>query len=257
MKSKLQPLVDGDILVYRCGLASKEPEPLSYTLHSVKETLSGILSAFEAPETAQVFLQGQHNYRDRVATILPYKGNRDPSKRPIYFDEIRLYLQEYWGAQLCHGRETDDMLGITQYAHKDKSTCIVSIDKDLMMIPGYHYNWVKKELEYVTMQQANIHFFMQALMGDRTDNIQGIPKVGVKTAEKILATTDYTWNEMYLRVQQEYRNKFGSEWLKHFHENLTLLWIQRKAWENYDGSRIEHEEDEDTSVPSVSGVEHE
>lgn len=43
MKSKLVPVIDSDIIVYRCGLVDKEQtEPLSYTLHTVKQAVGGI-----------------------------------------------------------------------------------------------------------------------------------------------------------------------------------------------------------------------
>lgn len=239
-KYKLVPLVDADIIIYRCGLADRtQTEPLSYTLHTVKQTVEGILSDFESTQRARVLLQGKGNYRNHVATIQPYKGNRDPSKRPIYFDEIREYLVEYQGAELINGMETDDALGIEQWKNKDRSTCIVTIDKDLDCIPGWHYNYVKREMYYVDLPTANRKFWTQVLTGDTTDNIQGIPKVGPKTAEKILDKTDGTWAGMHIAVMQAYKDKFGSEAYKHFHETATLIWIQREEGINYDGSKID------------------
>src|SRR5690606_12181687 len=138
-----------------------------------KLQLQSILDVFEPSERTRVFLQGSGNFRDRVATIQPYKGNRDPNNRPRYFEEIRQYLLDFHGAELVEGMETDDACGIEQWKNKDRSTCIVSIDKDLLMIPGYHYNYVKKELQYVTLAQANRRFWLQVLTGDSTDNIRG------------------------------------------------------------------------------------
>ena len=243
MKSKLVPIIDADSIIYRCGFASDgnkdadgNPEPLSYCLHSVKESITRILDVFEPSERTRILLQGGGNYRDRVATILPYKGNRDPSKRPVYYDEMREYLQEYFGAELITGMETDDACGIEQWVNKDRSTCIVTIDKDLDMIPGWHYNYVKQEMYYVDLATANKKFWLQVLTGDQTDNIQGIPKVGPKTAEKILHGVD-GWTDMYNTVAREYKNRGLT--IKHFHENATLLWMQREYMINYDGSKIE------------------
>jgi len=117
--------------------------------------VKSILSKFSEDSTYRIFLQGGGNYRDRIATIQPYKGNRDPSARPKYFDEIRSYLVDFWGAEVITGMETDDACGIEQWKHKDRSTCIVSLDKDLDNIPGWHYNYVKDEFYYVTLAQAN------------------------------------------------------------------------------------------------------
>lgn len=289
MKSKLIPIVDADIIVYRCGLAdASQTEPLNYTLYSVKQTLEGILDNFEPSDRTRVLLQGKGNYRDRVATVLEYKGNRDPSKRPQYYSEIREYLVDYKGGEIVDGMETDDAIGIEQWANKDRSTCIVSIDKDLDTIPGWHFNWVTNELYYVDLATANRKFWTQVLTGDSTDNILGcgtqVEKVyksgkkigqsrltrdgiGPKTAEDIIAKTDGSWAEMHNAVLREYEKKFGQDARRLFHENATLLWIQRELFVNYDGSLIGSEvseEDEspqgadaDTSVSELSSVEHE
>ena len=274
MKSKLVPIVDADIIVYRCGLADKEQtEPLSYTLNSVKSTLESILDNFEPSDRTRVLLQGRGNYRDRVATVLPYKGNRDPNARPQYYDEIREYLVSYKGAEIINGKETDDEVGTEQWGWKDRSTCIVSIDKDLDCVPGWHYNWVKNELYYVDLPTANKHYWAQVLTGDRTDNILGCGKqvekvyksgkkigqayvtrdgVGPKEAEEILAKTDGTWLEMHKAVFKEYQKIYGSDAARVFHENATLLWIQREHMINYNGEPIGKEEGREEDEESLS-----
>lgn len=243
MKSKLVPIVDVDSVVYRCGYASDSnkdtdgnviQEPLSYCLSSVKSSVASIMDVFEPSERSRIFLQGGGNYRNTLATIQPYKGNRDSSKRPTWYDEIREYLIEYCGAELITGMETDDACGIEQWKNKDRSTCIVSIDKDLDMIPGWHYNFVKQEMYYVTLAEANKKFWLQALTGDTTDNIRGIPKVGIKTAEKILSGIT-GWTDMAATVMKTYADKGIAD---EFHENATLLWIQRENMINYNGETI-------------------
>lgn len=244
MKSKLVPIVDADSMVYRCGFASDSSkdehgnpidEPLENCLHSVKLQIRGVLSKFELSESARILLQGPGNYRDRIATIQPYKGNRDPNARPRYYEEIRQYLQDFWGAEVISGMETDDACGIEQWRHKDRSTCIVSLDKDLDNIPGWHYNYVKDEFYYVTLAQANYNFWKQVLTGDSTDFVRGIPKVGPKTAEKILAGKE-AWTDQYAAVKAAYASK-GIE--HEFWENATLVWIQREEGINFDGRPIE------------------
>lgn len=233
--SNLTPLIDGDIIVYRVGFANREGEPLSYTLQSVKTVLDSIYSRF--PVDRKVYLTGKGNYRDTLATIKVYKGNRDPNNKPEYYDEIRQYLMDYHGAELIEGMEADDKMGIEQWKRKDRGTVIVGIDKDMKCIPGYHYNWVKDLFEYQTLADANRMFWTQVVTGDTTDNIQGIPGVGAKGAEKILAGTDGTWTDMYSRVLQAYESKLGAEGMAAFHENASLLWIQREEGLNYDGKQ--------------------
>ena len=56
-----------------------------------------------------------------------------------------------------------------------------------------HYNYQKAEFLHTSPEQANLFLWKQVLMGDSTDNIPGIPGVGVNTAEKLLKdrTKDY------------------------------------------------------------------
>ena len=69
------------------------------------------------------------------------------------------------------------------------------IDKDLLQIPGNHYNFNKKTHRFVSDDEAHKLLMIQCLTGDRTDNIPGIKGIGPKKAEKILegVNTDVMW----------------------------------------------------------------
>jgi 5'-3' exonuclease len=251
MTAPTKVAIDADIIVYRCGFASKDDEPLEYCLHSVKTTLDRITEQFPNLEECRVLLTGKGNYRDKVAVTKPYKGNRDPNNKPRFYDEIREYLTDYQGAEVIEGMEADDAMGMYQWGHKDKSTCIATIDKDLNCIPGWHYNFVKEEMYYVTLAEANRCFWMQMLTGDTTDNIQGVPKCGPKTAAKILDTTDGSWTEMYARVLQEYERAYPDNPHEVFKEMGTLLWIMRERNKNFDGTPIWEEPDGEEESPEA------
>lgn len=255
------PIVDGDMLVYRIGFAAGDSEPVEYALHSVKTVLTGIWDRYGSD--GPVFLSGEGNYRNNVATIRPYKGNRAGADKPFYYHEIREYLITQHNAQIVNGMESDDACSILQWNDKDRRTIIVHQDKDINNTPGWHFNPVKQEEYYITLQQANQNFWMQVLTGDITDNIQGIPKVGPVTAAKILAGKE-DWYAMHHAALHAYKEKGFTE--QDFHENATLVWIQRDEWKNYDGSDIreygnkENQEEgrnsENTTISSVPGVEH-
>lgn len=238
MSRHLAPLVDADIITYRCGFAVKEDEPVEYALQTVKTALENILSNFPDAPYHKLYLTGGGNYREKVAITKPYKGNRDPANKPFYYKEIRDYLRDRHDAILVDDMEADDMLGIEQWKNKDRSTVICSIDKDLLCIPGYHYNFVKQELQYVPLAEANKNFWKQVVMGDPTDNIVGLPKYGVKAAEKIISSTDGSWMEMYTRVLQEYEAVYRDEGAAKFKEMATLVWILREPFKNFDGTDI-------------------
>ena len=68
-------------------------EPLENALANAKKMIAAANSATEA-DTYRVFISGKTNYRDDIATVLPYKGNRDPDHKPKWYQEIKDYLVE-------------------------------------------------------------------------------------------------------------------------------------------------------------------
>ncbi len=98
----------------------------------------------------------------------------------------------------------------------------MSIDKDLDMIRGWHYNFVKDKKYLIEDHDAIKHFYTQILTGDRVDNIIGLKGVGPKKAEKILEDC-VTEEDMYKAVLKAYDNDETRVL-----ENGQLLWIRRK-----------------------------
>lgn len=226
---KLTPLLDGDICVYRCGFACKEGEPLENALSTVKAVLTNILAVFPERQEYKLYLtDNASNFRNKLATIKKYKGNRDGAAKPVYYHEIREYMQDVWDAEMIYGQEADDALGIEQWNNKDKSTCIVSIDKDLDMIPGWHYNFVKQKLYYVNITDANLNFWKQMLVGDTTDNIPGIRGIGPKGAEKAMYECGHDTEHIKRRVSELYEKEYGDPWYARMVEVANLLWIRRE-----------------------------
>jgi DNA polymerase I len=222
------PLVDGDIIAYRSSAACKDDEEVSHALHNVKVAMQNIVDLFDRGLEQRTYLTGSDNYREKLATIQPYKGNRKDVPRPKYLPDCREYLCYAWGATIVEGREADDALACTQYAAKDRSTCIVTIDKDILYgVPGWKYHFLKGELFYTTIEEADKFFYQQVLTGDRTDNIRGIEGVGEKKAQKILAGANDV-QELYKRCLAAYTGKYGPDGERQMHETASLVWIQRK-----------------------------
>lgn len=98
---------------------------------------------------------------------------------------------------------------------------IATVDKDLDMIPGWHYNFVKKELYNVTPEQAIYNFYYQCLVGDTADGVKGVPGIGPKKAARILDACE-SEREMYEAVREAY----GMD--EAFEMNAKVLWIWRK-----------------------------
>lgn len=252
-------LVDGDILVYVCGFAAEETtycaedgelfgtlgqakkhsednklsldkiealteaEPKSHVFHLIKNVLSRVKTRTGAKEV-KIYLTGVNNFRDAVATIRPYKGNR-VARKPHHYDNVRSYLIDKQGAEVVDNMEADDALGINQ----SKDSCICTIDKDLDMIPGYHYNFQKDRLYDVPKSIATKNFYTQLLTGDTTDNIVGVPKIGIKTAKRILdKCTDE--EDMYWECLKAYAGQYTKPY-EALLENGRLLWILREEGE--------------------------
>lgn len=211
----------------------KSAEPLSHATHILKQTLRGIISNTNA-EKHTIYLTGRGNFRDDIATIKPYKGNRSPEDRPIHYEGLKGYLIKQ-GAVVIGGMEADDAMGIAQwevYSDQSDDTIIASIDKDMNMIPGWHYDFVKENKYWVSDEDAEMWFYCQLMMGDTTDNIPGIPRVGKAKAWK---TLDYsmTSQEKYSRILSMYQEKYEDGYAA-LMENAHLLWIRReedKMWE--------------------------
>lgn len=278
----MKALIDADILVYRCGYAAQRtswrfvkndgskidfdgtknqvlkkmqqlelsrdqgklqklvcPEPEEHAYRSVKLSIEGIVEATRA-DTYELFLTSndKSNYRFNIAKTLPYKGNRKQAK-PVHYDGIREYLQTVWGAVIVSDKEADDEMGIQQ----TEDSIICTIDKDLDMIPGKHYNFVTDTL-YETSDPGELElykenrrirggglkwFYAQMLLGDSADNIPGIGSYGPVKVSKALSKAD-TEEKMVKVVWGIYKKALPpQEAQNRFLEVADLLWIQREV----------------------------
>jgi 5'-3' exonuclease len=176
-------LVDGDIIVHRVGYTTNNDEEWVAEARS-SEMLDNILTETSATQF-EVWLSDARERTFRAALSADYKANRLNQPRPKHYDFIKGYLIRECGARIASEMEADDSLGIAQ----DKSgveTVICSIDKDLLQIPGQHYNFVKKEWACVTEWEGLVWFYKQILIGDSTDNVQGCKGIGPVKAGKAL-----------------------------------------------------------------------
>lgn len=104
------------------------PDSLDEALANVRTQLNSIEKACRERHgltdftKVTVLLSGPGNYREALATIFPYKGNRDPEHKPHWYQQIRDYLTGEWGALVVHGREADDECSILARADRDGSS---------------------------------------------------------------------------------------------------------------------------------------
>jgi len=176
-------------------------------------------------DAISIILSGPGNYRERIATVFPYKGNRDPEHKPYHYQALRNHLTQQWGAVVVHGREADDECSILagrcaanplQFErHAERvwrsnvrsvlSYIIATIDKDLDQIPGEHYNYLQKVFYNQSAASARLFFFQQCLSGDSTDGIPGCWKIGAVKAEAFIrAHADSSDRQLWTAIVGEY-----------------------------------------------------
>lgn len=186
---------------------------------------------------------GPDNFRIKLATIKPYKGNRVREKPPLY-DHLRGFLSDLPNVHMVFGMEADDACSIEQYKMLTVSetphigdkllynTIICTLDKDLDMVPGWHYRWGKGDVrEIKPWFQTEINglrcFYKQLLLGDVSDNIHGVYGIGPKSS--YLASLSCMDNEkdLFEHVRSIYKKWYGSYGDQFLLENGRLLWMKR------------------------------
>lgn len=172
----MRALIDGDIVSFSCAVFN-ESHGLSW--EAVREDIDNMMKRIL--ETTGVneyscYISGDSNFRREVDPT--YKANRKDKPQPRYRQDANAYLVTEYGARVTEGIEADDALGIEQCQAEDGTTIIASIDKDLLTIPGHHYNWRKNEFTFVTPVDALRRFYCSFLTGDTADNIIGVRGIG-------------------------------------------------------------------------------
>jgi 5'-3' exonuclease len=211
----MKALIDGDIVVYRAAASTKEDEDSWIAQARADQMIQEIIADTQS-DSYEVFLTGTGNFRREIAPS--YKANR-PDERPTHWQAVREFLVTHHKAQICDGYEADDEMGIKQ-DKKSGSTVICSIDKDLLQIPGKHYNFVKKTFQNVTFDEGLKFLYLQSLIGDRSDNILGVAGIGPVKAERALA--ELLPEEWYDKCRELYNDD------DRFHLNMKLLYIWQK-----------------------------
>ena len=181
-------LIDGDIVAWRTATSTTE---FQEAVKRSNELLDSILEKTKATEY-RLILSNPVNFRK---SIYPeYKGQRPPT--PDVVKEMKQYLLDYSNAEVApEGLEADDLMAILQ----TDNTVICTIDKDLLQIKGWHYQWeltgtsvngkewVKEAKFFEQSELEGLRlFYEQCLKGDVSDNVKGVAGLGEKKAKKLL-----------------------------------------------------------------------
>jgi DNA polymerase-1 len=199
-------LIDGSSYLYRAfhalpNLTNSAGEPTG-ALHGVLTMINKLVREQPAAHVAVVFDAPGKTFRDEI--FAEYKATRPPMP-----DDLRSQVQpildavQSMGLPLLQvaGVEADDVIGTlcNQAADKDLSVLVSTGDKDLAQLVNEHVTLVNTMTDSVMDRdavKAKFDVFPEqiidylALVGDSSDNIPGVPKVGAKTAAKWLNLYD-------------------------------------------------------------------
>jgi DNA polymerase-1 len=190
--------LDGDIIAYTAAASAEKPIDWGdgfWTLHAFEDDVKyavdryvdNLLGDLEFDEV-RVALSDTRNFRKGVASY--YKENRKDTRKPMLLQFAKDYMYEKYDGIIYPNLEADDVLGIL--VTSSLNNVIWSADKDLKTCPGRHL--INEEIVEIQEIEADYWFYTQVLTGDATDNYAGCPKVGPKTADKILQQEGEWWD---------------------------------------------------------------
>lgn len=219
-------------------------EPENHAIQAVDTQLKGIVDDLHKMTGKKhrpvVYLSKGRSFRQHVATIRPYKGNRDVRHQPVHKEAIIEYLKDRYNAHVTEELEADDLLAINGL----QGGVVCSIDKDLLQVPCRHYDWTTGQLLTIDENDGHYNLWAQILSGDSTDNIVGVPGVGGAKAYKYLDEAEYQTPKGWARKAHEvYREKWNVDkkpwelsWKAALHETGKLVYLLRSpedSWEKY------------------------
>ncbi|MCA8977652.1 MAG: DNA polymerase I, partial [Planctomycetes bacterium] len=205
-------LIDGTALAYRSffafqgsgrtPLATKSGHPTAAT-YGFCMTLRALLER-EQPDAIAIAFDGPRSDLFRTAIYPEYKSTRNkmPDDMAVQLEDIRA-ATEGFGIPIVgsEGDEADDVIATMAVRARDAGmdVFLVTGDKDFLQIVDEHIvlwnlrsSTSKPEiLDAAACEQKwgvppALMVDLLALMGDSSDNIPGVPKVGQKTAVELL-----------------------------------------------------------------------
>ncbi|MEE8427038.1 MAG: DNA polymerase I [Woeseiaceae bacterium] len=216
-------LIDGSSYLYRAfhalpSLSNSRGEPTG-ALHGVLNMINKLVREQPAERIAVIFDAPGKTFRDEL--YAEYKANRPPMPNELraqvepLIDAIRAM-----GLPLLRieGVEADDVIGTlcVRGAESGLRILVSTGDKDMAQLVNDHVTLVNTMTETVLDRdgvKAKFDVYPEqiidylALVGDASDNIPGVPRVGAKTAAKWL--NEYTNADNIVAHAQDIKGKVG------------------------------------------------
>ncbi|MDF1720753.1 MAG: DNA polymerase I [Minwuia sp.] len=205
-KQHLVYLVDGSGYIFRAyhalpPLSRADGTPVNAVLgfcNMLYKLIDDLTSAGKASHLAVIFDTSRKTFRSEIYP--DYKANRPPAPEDLIpqFPLFREATEAFGVPSLeMDGFEADDLIAtFAQHAREDgHEVVIVSSDKDLMQLVDDGVTMLDPmKNRRIGPAEVREKFFVdpdkvidiQALAGDSTDNVPGVPGIGVKTAAQLI-----------------------------------------------------------------------
>lgn len=204
--------VDGDFLAYQVSADNEKPIEDMMNNHDVAIETLRLMAGAEKVVSHLTASDGDKGNRFNLAIQKEYQANRKGKEKPEYLAVIKDWMVRDRGALSHADQEADDGLAQANVdaikAGTPHLSILVSKDKDLQMVPGFHLDWEFGELEEVygfghieldrsksspkIRGKGTAYFFCQMLTGDTADNIAGLPTVPGSVLNKVKPTAPIT-----------------------------------------------------------------
>jgi DNA polymerase-1 len=194
-------LVDGSSYLFRAfhaipALANSEGEPTG-AIYGVVSMLKKLLSDYKPTHVAVVFDAKAKTFRHELYP--QYKANRPPMDEELAVQIAPLHrIVTAMGLPLImmSGVEADDVIGTLAKQCTTMPVLISTGDKDMMQLVNKNIFLINTMTNTFTDEEGVFSKFgvrpdqvidYLTLVGDLADNVPGVPKVGPKTAVKLLS----------------------------------------------------------------------
>lgn len=234
-------LIDGDQILYQCCAAVEQEvrwDDQNHVLYSnadeadtlVQRKIKQLIRETEADKYYLCFSDSE-NFRKQLYP--EYKKGR--SRKPLCYGYLKDKLFITDPCVTYDTLEADDVMGITQtligtFESSWDHTIIVSDDKDMLTVPGWHYR--SGEKLFVDGDRAYRNFMTQTLTGDTADGYPGCRGIGKVKAQKLLDSCSDR-QEMWTKVVEE----FGSTEDALLQARLARI-LQYDDWDKETGVRL-------------------
>lgn len=200
-KKKIVIIIDGTNYLYRSyftfkNFKNKKNEPTG-AIYGMLLTLKKIFYKYHPKKIIIVFDHKKQTFRKKI--YKKYKSNRKKIPENLK-NQIKKVIKiiKYMGITVLQipGIEADDIIGTVAVNQSkiEKKILILTNDKDITQIVNSKIYILNHQNKIITKKEVIKKFgikpklikYLLALAGDQSDNIPGIPGIGIKTAQKIL-----------------------------------------------------------------------